>query len=77
MVDAIPTLFEKESFEEVDKILLEIEYKRLSMPFLVSLMRITSSGNISLKQWDETLQKVYGVLEKRGENPERNLKGIL
>ena len=77
LVNAIPELFESKRFELVDRILNEVDYSRLSVPFMVSLLRVTSSGKEHLKQWKPSLTGVQVILENNGLDANRHLRGMI
>jgi hypothetical protein len=77
LVNEIAILFESSDFNLIDKILDNIDYSRLNTPFMVSLLRVTSSGKCSLKKWRSSLLGVSNILKSRAEDVDRHLRGLV
>lgn len=77
LVNAIPSLFEKNNFKLVDRVLDEIDYSRLSLPYMVSLLRVTSPGKEYLGNWKKSVKKASIIIENNGCNPQDHLRGLL
>lgn len=77
LVSGIADLFTESAYGEVDSLLADPEIDRFSDTALVTLVRTTFPARAKLTNWASCLEQVRSILEARGLDSEKLLRGLL